>query len=251
MYPAKPGLLIGFHGCDESIRNEIINDKKSFKPSENKYDWLGSGMYFWENNQQRALDFAKEQIKSPDLYHSKIIKPAVLGAVIDLGFCLDLLDAEFLSLVKESYTTLKETFENVGIDMPANKKGRDTSDLLIRDLDCAVIKNVHFLRSENDLKPFDSVRGVFVEGNHLYPNAGFNEKNHIRMIATVCRSHSPLSASAFSPIHPYSSGIPLATLPRNSRSTCIHSYRCTLRHRVAIRLRSVRSGCAFPYRKIH
>jgi len=31
-----------------------------FKPSENDYDWLGHGMYFWENSQHRAKQFAKD-----------------------------------------------------------------------------------------------------------------------------------------------------------------------------------------------
>ena len=29
--------------------------------------------------------------------------------------------------------------------------------------------------------PFDSVRGVFFEGENLYPNAGFKAKNHIQV----------------------------------------------------------------------
>ena len=33
----------------------------------------------------------------------------------------------------------------------------------------------------NNYKAFDSARGVFVEGEALYPNAGFNEKNHIQI----------------------------------------------------------------------
>jgi len=28
---------------------------------------------------------------------------------------------------------------------------------------------------------YDSVRGVFVEGNELYPTAGFRDKNHIQI----------------------------------------------------------------------
>ena len=60
MYPTKAGLLIGFHGCDKSVRDEVVKGKASLNPSKNLYDWLGNGIYFWENNQQRALEFAKE-----------------------------------------------------------------------------------------------------------------------------------------------------------------------------------------------
>ena len=58
MYPSKFGLIIGFHGCDKIVRDAIVSGNKGFYASKNAYDWLGSGMYFWENNYQRALDFA-------------------------------------------------------------------------------------------------------------------------------------------------------------------------------------------------
>jgi hypothetical protein len=107
--------------------------------------------------------------------------PAVLGAVIDMGFCLDLLDTEYLLLVKESYQVLKDSFETMGVDLPVNKKVKSSNDLLLRRLDCAVIENLHIQRERHNYKTFDSVRGVFVEGNELYPGAGFNEKNHIQI----------------------------------------------------------------------
>jgi len=50
MYPAKPGLLIAFHGCEEAIRNDIVAGNTMLKASENGHDWLGVGAYFWENN---------------------------------------------------------------------------------------------------------------------------------------------------------------------------------------------------------
>ncbi len=50
--------MIGFHGCDRSVLSSIINGKDSINNSENDYDWLGHGMYFWENNLERAKDWA-------------------------------------------------------------------------------------------------------------------------------------------------------------------------------------------------
>ena len=58
MYPSRPGLLIAFHGCDEPIRNAIVDGNVMLRASQNGYDWLGHGFYFWENNYARALDFA-------------------------------------------------------------------------------------------------------------------------------------------------------------------------------------------------
>jgi hypothetical protein len=180
MYPARPGLIIGFHGCDNSVRNEIVTGKAMLKASDNDYDWLGNGMYFWENNQQRALDFAKELKKSPKSGKTHIKLPAVLGAVIDMGSCFDLLDTQYLSLLRKSYEALVEYSELLNLQLPVNKAVGNSSDLLLRKLDCAVIQYMHRIRVKNNLKSFDSVRGVFIEGEPLYPNAGFNEKNHIQ-----------------------------------------------------------------------
>ena len=148
------------------------------KKSNNDYDWLGNGFYFRENNMLRAKQFAEEkQKRNPN----KIKEPAVLGAFIDLGYCLDLLDSTYLSLLKEFYFLLIETYENLGKKIPMNESVGDSFDLLLRNLDCAVIESVHTFNKNNDKQEFDSVRGVFWEGDDLYPNAGFKEKNHIQI----------------------------------------------------------------------
>ena len=58
-----------------------------FQPSDNDYDWLGPGIYFWEANPQRGFEFAREDSKRKG---STVSKPFVIGAVIELGLCLDL-----------------------------------------------------------------------------------------------------------------------------------------------------------------
>ncbi len=178
MYSKCRNIIIGFHGCDKSVRDEIIAGKSFMKKSNNDYDWLGNGFYFWENNIQRAKHFAEEKQKRNS---DKISEPAVLGAFIDLGYCLDLLDSSYLSLLKEFYSLLKETYENQGTDIPKNQPVGSSFDLLLRNLDCAVIESVHLFNKDEKKQEFDSVRGVFWEGNDLYPNAGFKEKNHIQI----------------------------------------------------------------------
>lgn len=107
MYSTLPTFLLGFHGCDIETRDKIISGKTTLKPSENSYDWLGNGTYFWENNPQRALEYAQMLKKHPGRAKSKIKKEAVIGAIIDLGRCLNLLETESLEILKQSYTLLK------------------------------------------------------------------------------------------------------------------------------------------------
>lgn len=177
MYSTKSGLIIGFHGCDKSVCDSIIRNDAKLEPSHNDYDWLGSGVYFWENNYERALQFAEEQSKrKPEL----IKEPAVIGAVLDLGYCLDLVDSKNLQIVKMGYELLvKSTSVS---ELPTNTsplKGSD--DLLVRNLDCAVFRVIHQVNTDTKKKHFDSIRGVFWEGEELYPNAGFKAKNHIQI----------------------------------------------------------------------
>lgn len=180
MYAAKSGLVIGFHGCDLSIRNRLVNGEIPLLPSENPYDWLGHGIYFWESSEQRAFDFVFET-KLRQGRKSNIKTPAVVGAILDLGHCLDLLDMKYLKMLETSYKMLQESCNTLNFPIPVNYRIGNSKDLLLRYLDCAVINALHVIRNNSKLKPFDSVRGVFMEGKPLYNNAGFHSKDHIQI----------------------------------------------------------------------
>lgn len=99
-----------------------------------------------------------------------------------MGYCLDLLDSEYLNLLRVGYDFIKSLEKEYGLPIPENKPIGKQQDLLIRKLDCAVIETIHQFNKEfEDQQEFDSVRGVFFEGKELYPNAGFKEKNHIQI----------------------------------------------------------------------
>ena len=148
------------------------------KASKNDYDWLGNGIYFWENNVQRALDFAKEQVGRRG---SRVKEPSVIGAVIDLGYCMDLTDMAYLEELRNCYKLLTKLHEMADTPLPVNKTAGEHNDKILRRLDCAVIELAHKTAQLAGEPPFDSVRGVFWEGGELYPDAGFREKNHIQL----------------------------------------------------------------------
>ncbi|MFP5226230.1 MAG: hypothetical protein ACLGXA_01275 [Acidobacteriota bacterium] len=153
---------------------EALLSGEDFKPSENDYDWLGSGIYFWETNPRRGLDWAMELQKRK----AKVTDPFVVGAVVDLGFCLDLISSNGTEAVKLAWQSLHANMERSARPLPSNAGG---VDLLLRRLDCAVINHLHKVREVRQLQPFDSVRGVFIEGPAIYDGAGFREKTHIQI----------------------------------------------------------------------
>lgn len=175
---------IGYHGCEKSLAREIIMGQKPMQPSKNKYDWLGEGVYFWENDPVRALEFARDTND-----------PFVVGAVLDLGYCLDLTCREGLNSLKMAWTklVLPSITEGTTItdatainesDLPiknkAAKKG-ENGELMLRFLDCHVITALHQFNAAHGIPDYDSIRGAFWEGDAVYPTAGFMDKNHIQL----------------------------------------------------------------------
>jgi hypothetical protein len=182
LYSCLPGLVFGFHGCDRSVAEQVIAGNDKLKASRNTYDWLGNGIYFWEGGLSRAIGYAESLKKNPLPRGTPIKDPFALGAIIDLGNCLNLVDSRCLEIVKEGYSKLCDTSSKAGTTLPRNTKPLlEEDDLLIRKLDCAVIETVHQFNKEQKNPEYDSVRGVFWEGKDLYENAGFKEKNHIQI----------------------------------------------------------------------
>jgi len=173
MYSTYPAWVMGFHGCDEETCSQVLVKHECLHESRNDYDWLGAGIYFWENNPLRAYEFAVEQMK-----RGRIKTPGVVGAMIDLHNCLDLTDMNSLILLKSAYPLLVNNMAVLGAEMPKNSIGPDR---ILRKLDCAVIEMLHGLVKEKGIQAYDSVRGAFFEGERLYNDAGFTEKCHIQL----------------------------------------------------------------------
>ena len=178
LYSRRSNLVVGFHGCDKSVVKKVLAGEEELLASTNDYDWLGNGIYFWENNEARALQWAKDLARRKN---SSVKEPAVIGAIIDLGYCFDLTDSIYLSELRKAYDVLTDLYKEIGRSLPQNIDIGESTDRLIRKLDCAVIQTAHKINRDANKHPYDSVKGVFWEGKPLYPNAGFAEKNHIQI----------------------------------------------------------------------
>jgi hypothetical protein len=167
-------FILGYHGCAADLGESILSGEKSIDGSSHDYDWLGPGIYFWESDPIRAWEWANWKVQRKDYQ-----VPFVLGAVIDLGHCLDLMARDSLELVAEAYTELRKASEAEGTaaGLPQNKSaGSKDEDNLLRYLDCAVIRHLHAALADAKEPPFESVRGLFTEGGVLFPGSGFQRK---------------------------------------------------------------------------
>ncbi|MCX5949958.1 MAG: hypothetical protein NT158_01980 [Cyanobacteria bacterium] len=74
--------MVLFHGCDKDVAESVLSGEATLQPSENDYDWLGNGIYFWVDSPERALSWANLRRSSP----------SVIGAFAYPGNCLNLTD---------------------------------------------------------------------------------------------------------------------------------------------------------------
>jgi len=172
-------IIFGYHGCDSRVADSVLAGKTKLHASENAYDWLGTGIYFWEHGPARALEWAEQQAKRKA---SQIRKPAVLGAVIQLGNCFDLLDIRFTTLLGQYAAVLEEVLGDAGKSLPENQRlaGGDF-DWLKRHRDCFVLNYTIPLFESRDAARIQTVRGVFQEGAPAFSGAGIKLKSHIQV----------------------------------------------------------------------
>jgi len=172
-------MVIGYHGCDAAVVANVLSGKDTLAPTQKDYDWLGNGIYFWEHGPQRAYDWAKAEAKRAP---KKIKSPAILGAFINLGECFDLLDTANTGLLEQLYPEFRRFILQSGKSVPKNEPapGTQEPDKVLRKLDCAVI-NWSLDQLSRVGRVYQTVRGVFVEGNPAYPGGGIMLKSHIQI----------------------------------------------------------------------
>lgn len=159
--------VIGFHGTSIDSANRLVNGE-SFDDSDKDDEWFGKGVYFWEYAPKQAWWWARSY-KGED-------QPAVVGAIIRLGNCLDLLDPMNIKAVQDVRETMLEMMQQSGLVIPVNVRSK-------RRQDCAVF-NYFFHEAAEAKKPIDSARAVYVPTGKLkraWEGSWINEESHIQI----------------------------------------------------------------------
>ena len=170
----QPVEVMAFHSCDKELAMRLLNGSEELRPSNNPWDWLGPGVYFWEQNPHRALVYAEEAARQKQKFGGVIKTPFVIGAFVELGNCLNLVESNSIGIVKTAYSWLFQGMNATEERMPINKGAN-------RQLDCAVIKYLHEVNRQIELPAFDSIRSPFHEGDPLYVGSNFTERFHIEI----------------------------------------------------------------------
>jgi hypothetical protein len=170
----QPTSVIAFHSCDIEVGLRVLLGLDNLKHSSNDWDWLGDGVYFWEQNPDRALTYSIDCSAGRQKNKIPIKVPFVLGCVIDLKHCFNLTESNSIGWLKQGHKDFVDLCNNTGTKIPENKGA-------IRKLDCAVIRYIHTVNEQQGLESYDSVRAAFPEGDEVYAGCAIKEHTHIQI----------------------------------------------------------------------
>ena len=163
---SEPRHIYGYHGTSLEAAQGII--EQGFNVSTNDYDWLGTGVYFFQDAPQRARAWAVERY--PD-------SPAVIGSRLVLENCLDLLDISWFPTIREAYSLFVEAYRQTNQPLPRQNPQRSKA----HRLDCAFFNYIVGQILEPQGETVGAIRGIFNEGDRIYPNSAIFDRAHIQI----------------------------------------------------------------------
>ena len=160
-------MVYGYHGTSIQAAQRII--EHGFDFSTNDYDWLGTGVYFFQDAPQRAYSWAIERY--PD-------SPAVIRSQLVLENCLDLLDISWYPIIREAYEMFVCAYQKANIPLPRQNPQRSKA----HRLDCAFFNYIvgEILEPQGEI--VGAIRAVFNEGERIYPNSAIFDRAHIQIV---------------------------------------------------------------------
>jgi len=178
-------LVVGYHGTSREVADRLLApsslnpaqshvERPAFRASTNVGDWLGHGIYFWEQAPSQAWWWADTQAQK-----GKHTQGAVIGALIDLGHCVDLLDpaAGWAGELESGRLRVEATLGAAALPVPRNANNH-------KALDCAVVNDV-CLRQSDHGTPVDSLRALFAPSGgglqRLWERSGLLRFTHVQL----------------------------------------------------------------------
>jgi len=154
-------IVTCYHGTSVERAAGIIREQR-FIPSRNAEDWLGDGVYFFQDGLGHAQRWAQKRFGE----HATVIE-----AEVRLGRCLDLLSGLYDGIMQAGYAGLEAQHTAAGTQPPVNTvRGRN-------ERDCAIMRLIVAAATD----PIQTIRCSFPEGDPLYPGAAIGQLDHTQL----------------------------------------------------------------------
>jgi hypothetical protein len=153
----------GYHGTSATRAAVILRD--GFLPSDNDYDCLGHGVYFFEDGLAQAGAWATRA-------HPR--EPAVIRADVRLQDCMDLKDSVgWLPLLGRAHDEVLRVSREQGLPLPRQTSSVHRLDRVVIEVMVAIL--------EREGTRVRAVRAVFAEGPPAFPGSFLSEGFHVQV----------------------------------------------------------------------
>lgn len=154
---------IGFHGTNRAAVAHLLN--RDIRPSDQHFEWLGTGFYLWQDSPWRAREWAETRFGAD---------AAVVVARVDLDGCLDLLNPQWQSKVADADFEFAFACIASGVPLPVNTdRGNHARD--------AATINFYCDRVAADGGLVRSVRAIFEEGEPIFEASKIRSQSHVQL----------------------------------------------------------------------
>jgi len=165
-------VITGYHGTSSRFVEAILSE--GFRSSRNEYDWLGDGVYFFQDAPDRAQEWAQ------CLYGEDAV---VMMAEVNLKDCMDLLDIRWSSFLAEAYDQFLGHARQAEMSLPRQTSGAHRLDRAVINYAVGVLRRQRIM--------IRSVRAAFSEGRPVFPNSAIYDRSHVQIaIRDVSVIHS-------------------------------------------------------------
>ena len=158
-----PTEVIGFHGTRRDVVSRLL--AHAIQVSDQHFEWLGTGFYFWQDSPWRAHRWAVERFGDD---------AAVIVARVSLDGCLDLFNPQWHHSLAEADD---EYVSDCVLNGRAPAENRPSGN---RARDCAVI-NWYCDRAADESLHIRSVRAIFEEGEPIFEASAIRALSHVQI----------------------------------------------------------------------
>jgi hypothetical protein len=153
----------GYHGTSATHAAVILRD--GFRPSDNDYDCLGHGVYFFEDGLAQAAAWATRAHRS---------ELAVVEADVRLEDCLDLKDTVgWVPLLAQVHGEVLRVSREQGLPLPRQTSSTHRLDRVVIEVTVAIL--------EREGTRIRAVRAVFAEGTPAFQGSFLSEGFHVQV----------------------------------------------------------------------
>lgn len=157
-------LVVGYHGTN--LQAALTMTQHQFRLSRNRYDWLGDGLYFFQDAPERAWEWAVA-------HHSP--QPAVIGVRLHYQpeEWIDLLDINWTHTLADAYNAFLGELKRADLAVPQQTEK-------LHRLDRAVINYIVGVLEQQGVT-IRAVRAAFAEGAPVFPESALFDRAHVQI----------------------------------------------------------------------